>query len=219
MKRLILTILLVMAAALVTACTPEDVEQDTPGGGEDNNSFLDGLFAPQGKEDPPAPAPQQGKPVQDDDPGDGEEGEPGEPALELIPDPTPTPELPPVQLIPGEPGDVVVPVTGEIPADLLNQIIAALAEKLGIDPGAIAVVKAESVTWNDGSLGCPQPGLMYTQALVPGYHVVLDVNGAQYDFRVSQNGFFLLCENGGTGSIGGAEPYPGGGVNPVVPGP
>ena len=35
----------------------------------------------------------------------------------------------------------------------------------------LKVLSAEAVTWSDGSLGCPEPGMMYTQALVPGYRV------------------------------------------------
>ena len=34
-------------------------------------------------------------------------------------------------------------------------------------------VSAAAVTWSDGSAGCPEPGMMYTQALVPGYRIVL----------------------------------------------
>jgi hypothetical protein len=36
------------------------------------------------------------------------------------------------------------------------------------------VVQAEAVTWPDGALGCPEPGIVYTQALVPGYWVVVE---------------------------------------------
>jgi hypothetical protein len=28
--------------------------------------------------------------------------------------------------------------------------------------------------WNDGSLGCPEPGMMYTQALVNGYWLIIE---------------------------------------------
>ena len=53
------------------------------------------------------------------------------------------------------------------------------------DPVADAmVVKAEPMTWNDGSLGCPQPGQVYTQALVEGFHVILEVDGREFDYRV-----------------------------------
>ena len=41
----------------------------------------------------------------------------------------------------------------------------------------MTVVQVEEVTWPDGSLGCPQPGMAYTQALVPGYRVTTFAGG------------------------------------------
>jgi hypothetical protein len=58
------------------------------------------------------------------------------------------------------------------------------------------MVRAESAVWNDGALGCPEPGMMYTQALVNGYWVVIDAAGQNYDFRVDSGGNFRLCPPG-----------------------
>ncbi len=90
------------------------------------------------------------------------------------------------------------PVTGEVPAALLAEIVADAALRSGVAEADIVVVRGESVTWSDGSLGCPQPGMNYTQALVPGYWVVLDADGTDYDYRASARGFFTLCEGGGS---------------------
>lgn len=46
-----------------------------------------------------------------------------------------------------------------------------LASRLETDVSALEVLSAESVTWRDGALGCPEPGGMYTQALQPGYRI------------------------------------------------
>jgi hypothetical protein len=51
--------------------------------------------------------------------------------------------------------------------------------------------------WNDGSLGCPQPGEFYIQILINGHWVVLQVEGVEYDYRVSDSGHFILCEGKG----------------------
>ena len=50
-------------------------------------------------------------------------------------------------------------------------------------PSGIQVVQATATTWNDGSLGCPERGVMYTQALVDGYHVIVEANGQKLDYR------------------------------------
>jgi hypothetical protein len=107
------------------------------------------------------------------------------------------------------PGGDAQPVTGEVPADLLDEIRADLAQRLGVGREAITVARAEAVTWSDGSLGCPQPGVMYTQALVEGYWVVLEAGGVQYDYRVGERGSFSLCRgpaSGGGLPASGAEP-------------
>ncbi|SCE94924.1 hypothetical protein GA0074695_2381 [Micromonospora viridifaciens] len=46
--------------------------------------------------------------------------------------------------------------------------IADLAVRLAIAASDIEVVRVEEAVWRDGSIGCAQPGRMYTQALVRG---------------------------------------------------
>lgn len=93
------------------------------------------------------------------------------------------------------------PMTGEVPGRVLDAVRAELAALIGSDPSAATIVAAEAVEWPDGSLGCPEPGMMYTQAIVPGYHVVFELDGARYDFRVAESGVIRLCEN--PGPLGG----------------
>lgn len=90
------------------------------------------------------------------------------------------------------------PVMGEVPANILDEIIADLVGSTGADPQSIQVVRAEVVVWNDGSLGCPKPGEVYIQILINGYWVVLLVEGIEYDYRASDTGYFFLCEGGGS---------------------
>jgi hypothetical protein len=64
----------------------------------------------------------------------------------------------------------------------VEEAIALLVDD-GVDPDTIEVVLAEPVVWSDGSIGCPEPGMMYTQALVDGYRIVLDVDGDEVAFH------------------------------------
>lgn len=82
-----------------------------------------------------------------------------------------------------------------LPTEITDPIVADAAARLGVDPSAVTIVDAHEETWSDGSLGCPQPGMMYTQALVDGYQVVVEANGTQLDYRGSGAGQFRLCEN------------------------
>ena len=85
-------------------------------------------------------------------------------------------------------------VVGEVPDSILEAVKQDLAERLGASADEFEVIKAESITWNDGSLGCAKPGEVYTQALVPGYWILLEHEGQEYDYRASERGYFLLCE-------------------------
>jgi hypothetical protein len=88
-------------------------------------------------------------------------------------------------------------VTGEVPAEIMASIVADAADRAGVDPDEVEVIQAMEVTWSDGSLGCPEPGMSYTQALVDGYHVIVDAGGEQLDYRVAGQGAFRVCEDGG----------------------
>ena len=87
------------------------------------------------------------------------------------------------------------PVTGEVPPAVIDAVRAELGTLTGTDPSTATVVKAESVEWPDGSLGCPQRGVMYVQVVTPGYQVVLEQTGRDYDYRVAGEGAVIrLCE-------------------------
>ncbi|MCB0110457.1 MAG: hypothetical protein KDE53_31265 [Caldilineaceae bacterium] len=77
---------------------------------------------------------------------------------------------------------------------LVQQAIADLAAQLGINADEIAVVEARNVTWRDGSLGCPQPDMMYTQVLIDGMEIVLAANGEEYHYHAGGDREPFLCE-------------------------
>ena len=84
-------------------------------------------------------------------------------------------------------------------ADLKSIVEAArqdAASRTGLSPDAIKLLSAERVTWSDGSLGCPSPGMMYTQALVPGFRVMLDAGGQVLDYHAGASGHPVLCPAG-----------------------
>lgn len=92
------------------------------------------------------------------------------------------------------PTDTFPPTTGEVPGELLDSILKDLSERAGIPREMIVVIRDQAVVWNDGSLGCGQPGEFYTQAQVNGYWVILELDAKQYDYRATDRGYFFLCE-------------------------
>jgi hypothetical protein len=86
-------------------------------------------------------------------------------------------------------------VTAEVPPDLIEKMRADLAQRAGISASAAKVMRAESIDWPNGALGCPEKGMMYTQAIVPGYVVEFEYAGKTYSYRASKAGTFKLCAN------------------------
>jgi hypothetical protein len=82
---------------------------------------------------------------------------------------------------------------------LASAVQAALvdaSQRSGVDASALRVISAEAVTWRDGSLGCPQPGMMYTQALVPGFRVRVLAGAQTLDYHAARFGTPQLCPAG-----------------------
>lgn len=69
-----------------------------------------------------------------------------------------------------------------------DAVVARLAENLGISPEDITIVSTEEVEWPDGCLGIQIEGLLCTQAIVPGFRVILDVNGREVEYRTNEDG-------------------------------
>ena len=76
---------------------------------------------------------------------------------------------------------------------MLEQIRADAAQRAGVTLGQVKVLTVGSVTWSDGSLGCPEPGMMYTQALVRGYRVRVDAAGTMLLYHAGVQSTFVHC--------------------------
>lgn len=102
----------------------------------------------------------------------------------------------PMQVGPAPPSQAASapPVTGEVPAALLDKIRAELASEQGVSAGDVKVIRAQAVNWPNGALGCPKPGTMYTQAIVPGYRIELEAGGKRFTYHASQRGGFKRCD-------------------------
>jgi hypothetical protein len=94
---------------------------------------------------------------------------------------------------------------GDVPAEMIAGIVADAAQRSGVAESDVEVEEATAMTWNDGSLGCPEPGQFYTQALVEGYHVIVVVDGERLDYRAVRGDGFRLCELPGAGGGSGND--------------
>ncbi len=92
----------------------------------------------------------------------------------------------------------VIPIP--TPADpnlqkLVEQARADLAGRLKIPADQIVLVEFKSVEWPDGSLGCPQPGMAYTQVQVDGLLIRFQANSVLFDYHSGGVRPPFLCEH------------------------
>ena len=124
----------------------------------------------------------------------------------------------------GAPGDTTTPSTAPqatesdsttMPSNDQLPIVAPalddLAERVGAPAADIEIVSAEEVTWPDGSLGCPEPGMSYTQALVDGSKVVLRYEDRVFVYHAGDDDQPFLCAS--DDKDGGHEMVPPPGYN------
>lgn len=71
---------------------------------------------------------------------------------------------------------------------------ADLSDRLGLPEENIQPVSIEPVEWSDASLGCPQEGMMYAQVVTPGYLIILEAEGRQYEYHTDRKANLVLCE-------------------------
>jgi hypothetical protein len=80
-----------------------------------------------------------------------------------------------------------------VPRPLLDKVLADAAQRTALESSELQIVSTEKITWNDGSLGCPQPDRMYTQALVPGYRIRIQSPDGILEYHAAATGNFVLC--------------------------
>ena len=70
-----------------------------------------------------------------------------------------------------------------------------LAQRLSISVTQINLVEAIEVEWSDASLDCPQPGMDYIQVLTPGYRILLESGGNEYEYHSNRDTHVVYCED------------------------
>ena len=102
---------------------------------------------------------------------------------------TPTPTTPPLSTERTYDGETYpTELTG-----LVTGAITDLADRLGVDTDSVFVLSVEEVVWPNGALGCPKPGMAYTQVTVDGLLIVLAHGGSEYRYHSGGSIDPFLC--------------------------
>src|SRR5215203_958540 len=82
-----------------------------------------------------------------------------------------------------------------IPVDLSpaqRAALTALSEKLNVTVDNIKIVSTEVVTWPNGCLGVQKIGVSCTEAEVPGFNIILEADGKQYEIHTNVAGSVVV---------------------------
>lgn len=101
-----------------------------------------------------------------------------------------TPKTPPEEDTPREIPAPGVPNSSSVVA---NDAAHRLANDLGIDVDSVNITSVQQVQWRDSSLGCPRPGQNYLMVITPGYRIILEANGEQFEFHSDMQGNMVQC--------------------------
>ncbi|MBW4436267.1 MAG: hypothetical protein KME04_03985 [Pleurocapsa minor GSE-CHR-MK-17-07R] len=82
-----------------------------------------------------------------------------------------------------------------VAASLVSAAQRSLSGLLNITQRRVQLVEVRQVTWPDGSLGCPQPDVAYTQALVNGYRIVLRAGDTEYIYHTDFDRVYPCAED------------------------
>ena len=113
--------------------------------------------------------------------------------------PSPLDMTPMIPALPSQGDSTPMPTDFPTPASGREKIIeiakADLAQRIAVSASQITVVEATEVEWSDSSLGCPQPGMFYLQVITPGYRILLEASGTQYEYHSNRDTYVVYCDN------------------------
>ncbi len=82
--------------------------------------------------------------------------------------------------------------------------ISSLSGTLNVPANQIRIVSTDAVTWPNGCMGVQRIGVMCTRDQIPGFRIILEANGTQYEFHTNQDGS-MIVPGGGIQASGPAQ--------------
>lgn len=87
-------------------------------------------------------------------------------------------------------------VAASLPEAIRTAVMADAAERTGLSADQLTIIQAEPQDWPDGCLGIAEPDTLCTQAIVPGWQVVVQGPEQEWVYRTDSNGGQVkLAEN------------------------
>lgn len=116
------------------------------------------------------------------------------PGCGALPQPAPATAVPTATLEPtATPLPPVVTPSPEA-APVANLVLQDASQRLGVPVDQLRLERLDPRQWPDSALGCPQPGLLYSQIVTPGYIMLVAGAGKQLEYHTDMHTHIALCQ-------------------------
>ena len=95
-------------------------------------------------------------------------------------------------------GPANVPVTGgdgtseSPPPQAVLAAVNQLSQTLGVSVEGVEILEFEEVEWPDACLGVPQEGEACALVVTPGFRIMLEADGQQFELHSNQDGTVIV---------------------------
>lgn len=79
-------------------------------------------------------------------------------------------------------------VADALPPEVMAEIQNRASELMGVAADQIQIETVEKTDWPNGCLGLAEPDEVCTEAITPGWLVVVNISGTEHRFRVDETG-------------------------------
>lgn len=86
-----------------------------------------------------------------------------------------------------------------LPRSIVNAVLQDLSQREGISPKKLQIVDYRQQTWRNGCLELPQPDELCTQALVPGWLVVVSNGKEKWIYHTNETGSIVRLNQKASG--------------------
>ena len=81
------------------------------------------------------------------------------------------------------------------PQPATDAALGDAATHLGVGRDQLHVDQVDAHQWPDSSLGCPKPGIMYSQIVTPGFLILISSSsGKQLEYHTDGQSRVVLCK-------------------------
>ncbi|OKH55987.1 hypothetical protein NIES2101_01615 [Calothrix sp. HK-06] len=84
----------------------------------------------------------------------------------------------------------------KLPEAVASAVLKDASKRTGKSTSELKIITSEARTWNDGCLGLAEPGVLCTQALVPGWQVEVTGNSKELVYRTNKSGSVVRLNTG-----------------------